>query len=538
MRSILPWVFSILLWLTAGGVQAAPAPASALPGAKPISVAGQTIGQSTASDLAAYDAKHPEMVVWTDAAYQDPVLERANVQVSDEVTVAGVRRVHVKFIFDEAQVLQAAWVQPSAKDLQRVLAALTKGADEDPADGRIRRRGGVTATLVPGDASEGAHIFLSSAAYEQRRQAARDQAAQHADTLAKIRLGLWVALGALAAFLTYGLVKSTWRKVWQFLQDARFRLADGVCALLPAWLLFEAVWGAHPVMQAGLFATRTPWAGTVWADLILVGYWLTYANAITVVRVSGWLFNGAMWHSLVAAVFVPVLTVPVLIRNAWKSPHFLGVCVLQAQVVALCLYPFGLQAWVLLPVLSLLSAGVTRLFSVGFEWGRERARALPTSARVWVGVLTGVTLWPVSLLLWLFMLAWSTIQAVLMLLLGGLARFYITIPLLLLGYFLLGDGVWAILMVLPFLPAVASVVGAGLVPTGYTALPFSEVSYNPSTGLPVYGGMGMPDVAGNMWGAPAFNPATGLPMMGGFDVGGSPFGMDMGGGGFHDPFGH
>lgn len=63
-----------------------------------------------------------------------------------------------------------------------------------------------------------------------------------------------------------------------------------------------------------------------------------------------------------------------------------------------------------------------------------------------------------------------------------------------------------------------------VISSGHNPSYLDAPAINPTTGLPMQGGVGGVDAMGNAYGAPGVNPASGLPMAGGVDVGGNPYG--------------
>lgn len=252
--------------------------------------------------------------------------------------------------------------------------------------------------------------------------------------------------------------------------------------------------------------------------------------ALRTVRLSGWLPKKPFVDLLWSFPAMPVLLLPVVVRNAVKSAHYAGLVLFFAQLFGLAYYylrPDLMMSLKLLPYAGLLSAGVVRLYCVTFE------RFVKNDNKPVAAVIYTIITWPFFLVRETFVFALNVVQGFLTALLSLLIPIVVLIAL---GS-IFEPISWLILVAfcLPFLAIIPAVVGTfagSVVPTGYSSMEFGIDNFNPATGLPM---MGSVDSAGNLYGTSFnsgfnINPANGQLMIGGFggvDTFGNSYGSNM-----------
>lgn len=246
-----------------------------------------------------------------------------------------------------------------------------------------------------------------------------------------------------------------------------------------------------------------PRAEGILVGVYAVSFTLILAWAFRTVRSSGWLPHKPLLELLWIIPASPALLLPAVVRKAAKSVAYAGLVLFFLELCGLFYYlahPGAMMAFAVLSLVGLFGGGIARLYGVTFS--RLERRAPP-----YVCALGALVLWPLTLAIFLLMLAWSMVRNFLASLLVLLLP---AILLYLAGTFFESDGTKTAGILLPLLgllPGVASLLLAGTMPTGFGDGGEGgggggfDLTFNPANGLPMFDGMGGLDIMGNPFGS-------------------------------------
>lgn len=471
-------------------------------------VAGQEIGRARWEDRTSLSAK------------KFKVLEKSNGGLQGgrvlwiEGPLAGTLKGSAELIYDADGTLVGV-VRMAASKPEAMLKQLAKASRARRLADNRYAAGDLSLRLVAGaaDVADGppSLLYITSSALDAQLAAASAEAASTGAT-AWWQVALWLVAGAAGLAVLWVLGKAIWRHRMKFWQ-ARALIAD--------YLLAFAVVGA---IMHGFPDARLGYINLVFG-VYFVGYSFVLVWALRTVRHSGWLPRKPVVELLWVLPATPLLLMPVVLRNMFRSAHYAGMVLFFGQLLALTYYCFrpGLAVSLfLLALFALLGGGVARLYCEVFRRVSRAGRHPFASAALTLIV------WPVFLVVGCIYLLWS-------MLVGGLVvALYMLIPALLVWLLAAMTGLeWmkTVAACLPFvglLPGVAGLFAMGVMPTGYSGHDFSASSFDTSTGLPTMGGFGM---GGDAFGMGGFdiNPANGMQMLGGIggvDVFGNSFGFN------------
>lgn len=471
-------------------------------------VAGQEIGKATWADHTRLPTKQFKVLEKKDASLHGYRI------LWIEGQLVGTLKGSAELIYDAGGTLVGI-VRIASPKPEAMLKQLAKASRARRLADQRYVSGDLSLRMVAGAAGDGAGLlYISSAALDAQLAAASVEAAG-SKPVPGWKVALWLVGGAAGLVMLWVFGKLIWRHRLKF-WNARAFIAD--------YLLAFAVVG---VIMHGLPAARFGYANLIFGVYFL-GYSLVLVWALRTVRYSGWLPRKPVVELLWALPATPVLLLPVVVRNTFRSAHYAGMVLFFGQLLALAYYFFrpGLVGAMLLLVLcGLFGGGVARVYCAVFKWLNRKGRHPLASAAM------TLVLWPLYPVVGGIYLLWT-------MLVGGLVvALYMLIPALLVWLLAAAAGLeWLKIVAasLPFiglLPPVAGLFAMGVMPTGYSAYDFTASSFNPSTGLPEMGGFG---ANGFDMGGFDINPANGMQMfggIGGIDVFGNHYGFND-----HDPW--
>lgn len=450
-------------------------------------VAGQSIGKSEWKERVRLKSSQYKIEENFETTYKrGPAL-----RIKGRVPAGGIQE--AEFFYDENKTLVAAKVL--AKNPEKFLQWLGKSsrAKRQPdnsylfKDLRLRLE-------VDGDRKM---VIVSSHDFDSRFQAQTS-----GNWLPSWRsIAIWGAACVAGIALIWILFRGR-KRLWKYREPLSDYIVGITCVSAILWLF--------PEMQLGLT--------TYYLAAYLLGYGVLVSLALRTVRISGWLPRRVLVEHMWVVPMTPLLILPVIVRNVFKSAHYAGLILLLAELAAIFYWyvqPELLLALQIIPLAALVSGGIVRLYCLTYSLvGKgERHEALT--------VVATLLAWPFVLLGCVAILAFNVLVTCLLGVKAVLAPAF--------GLGLLGIVFeWHYLTLIAIgLAALGTLPGIAILlfsfsPTGYSMQNFSSDSFYPSM-------EGTFDFQNSSFVISDFdvNPANGMPMFGGLDVLGNPYGVDF-----------
>lgn len=283
-----------------------------------------------------------------------------------------------------------------------------------------------------------------------------------------------------------------------------------------AWACIPATAYVYYYLGEGIFTERLLAWSVIYYTIFWCACWLTCTWAIRTTSATGWLNKAGRLTGLASLVATPLLLIPAVLRNCWKSAHYMGMTIFISGLIAYgCHRYFDDKISALLiigPVAGFLGGGLVRLYCGAYK-------SAPCPRRIDYPIVRAV----LALFMWpLVFLAFVVVQA-LSLLLTMIGMWWLLVIAYIVGSIYTVETGWLI-AALVCVPTALNLLVMALAPTGYSGVDFGdELSFASGIGS---GGLGG---GGGGFDPMVFNPANGLPMiggMGGMDIQGNPFGFD------------